>query len=604
MTKVSPKTQAPVLSRECRRGINEEFKDDANKSKELIYANQKGDVHPKRKDHDLPILPPDITRSEFNRAIDDILLLLGKENISIIDDEVLDDGWYLEHPMTHDSYHILDQDDLVASAVFRPSLTKEVQTIVKWANKYKIPLYPISIGRNLGYGGSAPRVRGSVILDLGSRMNSILDFDGRNGSILLEPGVSYFALYDFVKKSGYPLMIDVPDIGGGSVIGNALDRGVGYTPYGDHLSMHCGMEVVLPNGEVVRTGMGALPESNTWNLFQYGFGPFIDGIFSQSNYGIVTKMGFWLMPDPGGSLTYLITAPEYNDIGFLSTAIQKLRMQGLISNVPHMHNAIEEVAAIGKPREHYWKGKGTMPESEIKRLLKNTPTGANAWYFYGTVYGPPDMQEFQLKKIKEEFLKIKGAQYFASHDLPEDHYIHSRALICDGIPHIRELDWVNWMPNGAHLFFSPICPITQEHCSKLMDILTKRHEEFGIDFVANLLVGPREIHVIALIVYDKFDPVQKRKAHGLLDVLISDCAKEGYGEYRTHLAFQDRVMQTYNWNDGALLKLFEQLKDTLDPNGILAPGKSGVWPKHMREKGYEISKTRVRSDPSHNLSRL
>lgn len=136
--------------------------------------------------------------------------------------------------MTHDSYHILDQDDLVASAVFRPSLTKEVQTIVKWANKYKIPLYPISIGRNLGYGGSAPRVRGSVILDLGSRMNSILDFDGRNGSILLEPGVSYFALYDFVKKSGYPLMIDVPDIGGGSVIGNALDRGVGYTPYGDH----------------------------------------------------------------------------------------------------------------------------------------------------------------------------------------------------------------------------------------------------------------------------------------------------------------------------------------------------------------------------------
>lgn len=92
MTKVSPKTQAPVLSRECRRGINEEFKDDANKSKELIYANQKGDVHPKRKDHDLPILPPDITRSEFNRAIDDILLLLGKENISIIDDEVLDDG--------------------------------------------------------------------------------------------------------------------------------------------------------------------------------------------------------------------------------------------------------------------------------------------------------------------------------------------------------------------------------------------------------------------------------------------------------------------------------------------------------------------------------
>lgn len=58
--------------------------------------------------------------------------------------------------------------------------------------------------------------------------------------------------------------------GGGSVVGNALDRGAGYTPYGEHFSMHCGMEVVLPNGEVIRTGMGALPESNTWQTFQYG----------------------------------------------------------------------------------------------------------------------------------------------------------------------------------------------------------------------------------------------------------------------------------------------------------------------------------------------
>lgn len=67
----------------------------------------------------------------------------------------------------------------------------------------------------------------------------------------------------------------------------------------DHFGMHCGMEIVLPNGEVVRTGMGALPDSentshgsaNTWQLFPYGFGPYHDGIFTQSNYGIVTKMG-------------------------------------------------------------------------------------------------------------------------------------------------------------------------------------------------------------------------------------------------------------------------------------------------------------------------
>src|ERR1700724_697967 len=61
-----------------------------------------------------------------------------------------------------------------------------------------------------------------------------------------------------------------------------------------------GMEVVLPNGEVMRTGMGALPGNNTWQLFPYGFGPYSHGIFAQSNFGIVIKMGVLLMPPPAG----------------------------------------------------------------------------------------------------------------------------------------------------------------------------------------------------------------------------------------------------------------------------------------------------------------
>jgi hypothetical protein len=73
--------------------------------------------------------------------------------------------------------------------------------------------------------------------------------------------------------------------------------------------MHCGMEVVLPSGELVRTGMGALPDpsrggldkrpdlqpgNRAWQLFNYGFGPYNDGIFTQSSLGIATKMGIWV----------------------------------------------------------------------------------------------------------------------------------------------------------------------------------------------------------------------------------------------------------------------------------------------------------------------
>lgn len=72
--------------------------------------------------------------------------------------------------------------------------------------------------------------------------------------------------------------------------------------------MHCGMEVILPSGELMRTGMGALPQNpkkgskhdhddegnKCWQLFPYGFGPYNDGLFSQGNVGICTKMGLWV----------------------------------------------------------------------------------------------------------------------------------------------------------------------------------------------------------------------------------------------------------------------------------------------------------------------
>src|SRR5690606_36445127 len=133
---------------------------------------------------------------------------------------------------------------------------------------------------------------------------------------LVEPGVSYFDLYKYIQDRGLKVWIDTPDPGWGSPIGNALDHGVGYTSknFTDHFRTQCGMEVVLPNGEVLRTGMGAVPNAKTWQQYHYGFGPYIDGIFSQSNFGVVTKMGLWLLPQPEAFRAGVVMVPARADI--------------------------------------------------------------------------------------------------------------------------------------------------------------------------------------------------------------------------------------------------------------------------------------------------
>ena len=107
-----------------------------------------------------------------------------------------------------DPFWPLSWDDYEASAVVQPRTVEEIQAIVRIANERRVPLWVSSQGRNNGYGGSSPRVRGSVVVNL-RRMNRVLEINEELGYAVVEPGVSWFDLYEAIKAGGHRLMLSL-----------------------------------------------------------------------------------------------------------------------------------------------------------------------------------------------------------------------------------------------------------------------------------------------------------------------------------------------------------------------------------------------------------
>jgi (+)-pinoresinol hydroxylase len=482
-----------------------------------------------------------------------------------------------------------EPDERIASAAVAPASLEEVQAVVRIANRRRIPLYPISTGRNLAYGGSAPAYSGSVVLDL-KRMNRILEVNEKNASALVEPGVSYFDLYRYFRQNNLKLWVDCPDPGWGSPVGNTLDHGAGYTsaPFRDHLAAQCGLEVVLADGTVVRTGMGALPGAQTWQQFKYGIGPVIDGIFSQSNFGVVTKMGLWLMPEPECALSVSVTVPYHDDLVPLCDALIALiyadvvkSQTQLVSPVLHDEDPTPELSSL---LTRWDPGRVAALNAYAQRK------GLPFWTCPFTFYGPEPIVRAQWEVAKRRFGSIPGVKFsedawlrFPLSDAQLDPVTVKPRI---GIPSLRMFSSRRG-PNGpaleGHIGFSPVVPMHGEAILTALNFTLQSLHDLGITPIGGM---PLFYHLRTCMLIYSFpvgrEPAANKVARDACSRMIDLCAQHGWGEYRMHPAYVDQGVRLYSFNNNALLRLHEALKDALDPNGILAAGRYGIWPRHLR----------------------
>jgi 4-cresol dehydrogenase (hydroxylating) flavoprotein subunit len=357
------------------------------------------------------------------------------------------------------------------------------------------------------------------------------------------------------------------------VAGNALDRGVGYTPYGDHAARICGLEAVLPDGDLIRTGMGAMAGAPTWQLYRPGFGPSWDQMFVQSNFGVVTKLGLWLMREPESMLGLDFEFDKPEDPGWAVDVLAPLRRDGIIQQSPSIGNWLR-AAAVLTTRDQWTDKPGTLSDAVIDAIRKRFEI--DWWSVQLRFYGPLELTHAAQKIVQRAFtgkpvLSMKKTRWIKG-DPPD-------RTPLSGTPSTFPLANANWHGwRGGHIGYSPVLPANGALALAQFRRTYERYAEFGMDYHASFAMGERHLTNVNQILFDKDDAAMMERVDGLFRALVADAAAQRYGEYRTHIEYMDLVAETYDFNNHALRRLNERVKDALDPNGIIAPGKSGIWP--------------------------
>src|SRR5271169_4923703 len=489
-------------------------------------------------------------------------------------------------------------------AALLPHTVEEIVAIVDVARRHGVALYPISTGHNWGYGSALPFTEGCVVLDL-SGLDRIVDMDVELGLVTVEPGVTQQGLHDYLERNELPFLVPVTGAGPScSLVGNALERGYGITPYADHFSAVTALEAVLPNGRVYRSALSELGGNAVDRAFKWGVGPYLDGLFAQGGFAVVTQMTIALAPRPERVEAFFFGVGQDAGLEPAVAAVQRvLRSLSGVSGSINLMNT-RRMLAMMEPYPHADIGEnGILPPDYVAKLADHYQV--TAWTGLGALYGRAEIVRAARRVVRGILGPAVRRLAFISSGRAAglNHLLHR-------IPHLRRgrlarraeaLDaamqmlagkpsrvalplayWRSATPPGSGaeldpardgcglIWYSPLVPMIPGQVRRYVDMVQDICAGHRIEPLITLTsLSDRCFDSSVPLLFDRRDANQIANAQSCYQALLEAGRKEGFLPYRLGIG----SMSWLTDSDAPCWEMVAAIKSALDPAGIIAPGR-------------------------------
>jgi glycolate oxidase len=413
-----------------------------------------------------------------------------------------------------------------------PGSAEQVSEILKRANQERIPVIPRGAGTGLS--GMAVPARGGIVLDL-SRMNKILDLRIEDRLAVVQPGVVYAALEQALLPYGFFFPPD-PASGkvctlGGNVATNA--GGVKGAKYGTTRDYVLGLQVVLPDGRIMRTGSRTMKCVSGYDLTKLFVG-------SEGTLGVITEITLKINPKPTAASTALAT---FDDLGDAGRAVSAIVQSGILPSVLEILGR-ETLLAINRNTDL------KLPEADAM-LLAETDGYTR------------EETDFQMRKILE---------IFREHGAREVKEAKSGDEAAD-LWKARKSAYAVLARIKTHFVLEDVTVPMAKVADLLMGVnaIAARHD---LQIAAYGHAGDGNLH--PQILFDGYDPAQVKRmeaASGELFKLAIELGGTLTGEHGIGLSKAPYMTLEH---DAVAMDVMRSLKRMFDPNNILNPGKMAL----------------------------